>query len=228
MGATGPQGPPGSGVASFDDLAGSTCRAGEPQEGVLEVSYGDGGAVTLTCVAAALQELTVTLAGAGSGTVSSTPAGITCGTDCTESYVRGTSVQLRAIPDSQNLFGGWSGACTGTGLCTVAMNDVRNVTATFHQVAFLTVEVRNTTPSAVGSYGTSVVTGPNNFQCSKQGDGTQACSIAVPANMPVTFTAAPAVGNSFTRWSGGCIHSALQCTFAPPPGGTTLGATFDD
>ncbi|MGI8822522.1 MAG: sulfatase family protein, partial [Acidimicrobiia bacterium] len=41
-------------------------------------------------------DLTVTRAGTGSGTVRSTPAGIKCGTDCTESYASGTSVTLTA------------------------------------------------------------------------------------------------------------------------------------
>ena len=62
-----------------------------------------------------------------SGTVTSTPAGIDCGTDCTESYACGTSVQLHATPATGSLFGGWSGACTGTGACTVAVHDVRTV-----------------------------------------------------------------------------------------------------
>ena len=79
-----PPGPARRRGASFDDLDGTTCRVGETQQGVLDVSYGDGGVATLTCVATALQPLTVTLDGAPYGTVSSTTAGITCGTDCTE------------------------------------------------------------------------------------------------------------------------------------------------
>ena len=160
MGETGPQGPAGAGVASFDDLDGTTCRVGEPQQGVLEITYGAEGAVTLTCIPTALQPLTVTLAGAGSGTVTSTPAGIDCGTDCTESYAWERSVELRATPATGSLFGGWSGACTGTGTCTVAVQDVRAVTATFHASMTLRVEVRNTRSFAIGSYGTSHVTGP--------------------------------------------------------------------
>ena len=40
--------------------------------------------------------------------------GINCGTDCTESYARGTSVELRATSAPPNsYFLGWSGACTG-------------------------------------------------------------------------------------------------------------------
>jgi hypothetical protein len=73
--------------------------------------------------------LTVTKAGPGSGTVTSNPAGINCGNDCSESYDQGTSVTLTATPASGSTFGGWSGACSGTGTCVVIMNADIAVTA---------------------------------------------------------------------------------------------------
>ncbi|MGI8822848.1 MAG: InlB B-repeat-containing protein, partial [Acidimicrobiia bacterium] len=53
--------------------------------------------------------LTVSKAGTGSGTVTSNPAGVDCGTDCTEAYVSGTSVTLTATPVAGSTFAGWSG-----------------------------------------------------------------------------------------------------------------------
>ncbi len=79
--------------------------------------------------------LTVAKAGTGSGTVTSSPAGISCGSDCSESYSSGTSVTLTAAPAAGSAFGGWSGACTGTGTCGVAMTAARSVTATFNTTA---------------------------------------------------------------------------------------------
>ena len=76
--------------------------------------------------------LTVVRAGMGSGTVSSTPAGISCGTDCSEPYPNGTAVTLTATPAAGAVFGGWSGGCTGTGSCTVTMTVARTVNATFN------------------------------------------------------------------------------------------------
>jgi hypothetical protein len=78
------------------------------------------------------QTLTVTKGGSGSGTVTSVPAGISCGSDCSEAYASGTSVTLTAAPAAGSTFAGWSGACTGTGSCVVTMSAARAVTATFN------------------------------------------------------------------------------------------------
>ena len=58
--------------------------------------------------------LSVNKAGTGTGVVTSSPAGINCGSDCSESYNSGTSITLTATPDASSTFTGWSGACTGT------------------------------------------------------------------------------------------------------------------
>ena len=55
--------------------------------------------VTKTWVTTPTYLLSVTLAGDGSGTVSSSPTGIDCGTDCSETYDAGTLVTLTAIAD---------------------------------------------------------------------------------------------------------------------------------
>ena len=75
--------------------------------------------------------LSVTKAGTGSGTVTSIPSGIDCGDTCSASYDSGTLVTLTAIPDTGFTFTVWSGDCSGTGDCTVTMDAVKNVAATF-------------------------------------------------------------------------------------------------
>ena len=76
--------------------------------------------------------LTVLKSGTGSGTVTSSPVGINCGSDCSESYDQGTSVTLTATPASGSTFGDWSGSgCSGTGTCVVIMNTAIVVTAAF-------------------------------------------------------------------------------------------------
>ncbi|MCB1918368.1 MAG: S8 family serine peptidase [Candidatus Competibacteraceae bacterium] len=83
--------------------------------------------------------LTVDKAGAGSGTVSSNPAGINCGNQCQAEFAEGTTVNLTAIPDTGSVFDGWSGACTGTAACAVSMDGARNVTAAFTAVSALSL-----------------------------------------------------------------------------------------
>jgi len=68
---------------------------------------------------------------AGSGTVTSRPAGIDCGGTCVASFTAGTSVELVATPVAGFRFDGWNGACVGTASCQVAMTGAQSVTATF-------------------------------------------------------------------------------------------------
>lgn len=75
--------------------------------------------------------LSVTKAGTGTGTVSSNPAGISCGGTCSAAFAQGTTVALTATPDSGFSFAGWSGACSGTVACSVTMSANASVTATF-------------------------------------------------------------------------------------------------
>jgi len=75
--------------------------------------------------------LTVTLAGSGSGSASSSPAGIDCGATCTAGFSTGTTIMLTAAPDSGSTFAGWSGACRGTGSCSLTLSADQVVTATF-------------------------------------------------------------------------------------------------
>src|SRR5262249_15665991 len=75
--------------------------------------------------------LSITRAGSGSGSVVSNPAGISCGVDCLQQLAMGTSVVLTATADAGSKFTGWSGACSGTSTCTLAMTAARAVPATF-------------------------------------------------------------------------------------------------
>ncbi len=76
--------------------------------------------------------LTVSKSGTGSGLVGSDPAGLDCGTDCAAQYVADALISLKAVPDPDSLFTGWSGDCTGDAqVAQVVMATDRNCTANF-------------------------------------------------------------------------------------------------
>lgn len=80
--------------------------------------------------------VSVSKVGTGSGTVSSSPAGIACGATCGSSFGEGSRVTLTATPATGSTFTGWSGGgCSGTGTCSVTVNADTAVTATFAQGA---------------------------------------------------------------------------------------------
>jgi streptogramin lyase/subtilisin-like proprotein convertase family protein len=71
--------------------------------------------------------------GAGSGTVTSNPAGIDCGGSCVSSFDSGTSVLLTATPSAGSKFAQWQGCDSVSGnQCTVGIDTaITNVTARF-------------------------------------------------------------------------------------------------
>lgn len=100
---------------------------------------------TITC---ATYALTVSKAGTGSGTVASSPAGISCGTDCSQNYSSGTVVNLTASAAAGSTFVSWSGHadCVDG---SVTMTAARSCTATFNSAGPTSVTVQ-VTPSQTG------------------------------------------------------------------------------
>lgn len=87
-------------------------------------------------------DLKVLKMGLGSGTVTSSPAGIDCGSDCDETFGATVSVTLTATADGSSTFVGWdvdadadpgtTPDCAGTSTtCTVTMNVARSVRPVF-------------------------------------------------------------------------------------------------
>jgi hypothetical protein len=93
-------------------------------------------------------ELSVSLAGDGSGTVSA--VGISCPGTCFHSYPVGEEVSLEALAAAGSSFAGWSGGgCSGAGACLVTMASDRHVTATFTAIPVPAGESSPPAPSSL-------------------------------------------------------------------------------
>ncbi|WP_281184091.1 InlB B-repeat-containing protein [Trichlorobacter lovleyi] len=158
--------------------------------------------------------VSVTLAGTGSGSVASTPSGMTCsGDSCSGSYPAATWITLQATPADGSLFTGWSGTCSGTGSCTVQANSNASVTATFTAIQpTLTVTLS-------GSGSGSVTSSPSGISC----PGT--CAAQFDQNSTVTLAAAPSSSSSFTGWGGACSGTA-GCSVSMGTSDKSVTASF--
>jgi hypothetical protein len=80
--------------------------------------------------------LTVTFLGNGSGTVTSSPTGLSCASPsaCLAQFTSGSTVALTAAPNGGSVFGSWVGCDTPSNAnpCDVTMTSNRTVTVTFN------------------------------------------------------------------------------------------------
>lgn len=160
------------------------------------------------------QTLVVALAGTGVGRVTSAPAGIDCGSDCSEPFTTGAVVTLTALPQPGSTFARWSGGgCTGTGTCVVTMSAASSVTATFSSSAY------SLTVARAGTGVGTVASSPAGINCGSS------CSSPYAYGTTVTLTATPATGSSFTGWSGGGCSGTGTCTVSVTAA-TTVTASF--
>lgn len=130
----------------------------------------------------------------GSGTITSTPAGISCDTDCTEDYALNTQVTLTATVATGSTFLGWGGACSGTSSCQVTMSQAQNVTANFNVIPQVQLSVTKTGNGTVSST-------PTGINC-----GTD-CNESYSSFTTVSLNATPSTDNVFKGWTGGCSGS---------------------
>jgi hypothetical protein len=96
-------------------------------------------------------KLTINKTGTGTGTVSSAPAGIACGSSCQATFAAGAAVTLTAKPDANQSFLGWdSTVCTGNGACIFALTSNTVVHASFSPAPNIVFTTSSTQTGALG------------------------------------------------------------------------------
>jgi hypothetical protein len=170
------------------------------------------------CGTTVAASFTLNLSRTGSGTITSSPAGISCGSDCTQAYTSGTVVNLTAAPAAGFTFAGWSGTACANGIVTMSSNIT--CTAVFNLTTY------TLTVSRAGTGAGTVTSNPAGINC-----GT-ACAASLSSGTAVTLTATPASGSTFGGWSGACTAAGsvtmtgnMSCTATFNSSGYALTTT---
>lgn len=154
--------------------------------------------------------LEIRKAGNGKGTVTSTPYGISCDNNCTESsaeFSNSEAVTLTASASSDSTFTGWSGdSCSGVGPCNLVMDQAHSVIATF---SLNEIEKHTLTVVKLGD-GTGVVTStPSGISCDES--CTQS-SADFNSGTVIQLHATASENSTFVGWSGGRCEGSENCS----------------
>jgi RTX calcium-binding nonapeptide repeat (4 copies)/Divergent InlB B-repeat domain len=183
--------------------------------------------------------LTINLAGTGSGTVTSAPAGISCPGDCSQGYV--DIPRLNITPPVVTLtakssgllstFAGWTNCPAPSGTtCTVNMDSASveaangiTITATFNFFPIGPIVFTSDLAVTKAGTGTGIVTSvPAGFDCGAD------CTNTYPDGLVVSLTATPDLGSVVSSWGDVCAGTSptLPCAVTIGPEDKTASAAF--
>jgi hypothetical protein len=198
----------------------------EPSATQCKVKMSAARTVTATFSPVGVAALAVEKKGSGTGTVTSSPTGINCGTTCSAQFETGKLVKLTATPGSGSKAATWSGCdAVAAGVCEVTVSASRTVTATFE------AETRALKVNKAGSGAGTVTSLPTGINCGST------CEASFAVGTLVKLTGAPASGSKAATWTGCDAVASGVCevtvsaakevtaTFEPeptPPGPKTL------
>ncbi|MEI6696278.1 MAG: hypothetical protein WCO13_09425 [Bacteroidota bacterium] len=142
--------------------------------------------------------LTISKTGADGvgGRITSSPAGIDCGSTCSYLFPAGTTVVLTSTPIASATFSGWSGAATGTSsTASIDMTNNKSVAARF---------TYSLTVSKTGSGSGTVTSTPAGISCGAT------CAASYDAGSLVSLSASAAPGSVFSGWSGAATGTSTS------------------
>ncbi len=143
------------------------------------------------------QQLRLSLAIAGQGSVSSDVPGLDCAASCATDWDAGSLVELMAHPRGGQRFVRWSGACAGSAPCDLTLDAAKSVTALF-------------APQRLGIV-VSVV-GKGRVAGAGAPCAASRCARSARSYTPVRLRATPAAGWRLAGWSGACAGRSATCT----------------
>lgn len=171
------------------------------------------GTATFTTVGPTPRTLTVGVT--GSGSVTSSPAGISCPGTCSASFPNGTAVTLTPAAGAGSTFTGWSNGCTGTGTgaCVVTLNANATVNEAFTPVASGNLVVTVASSPATVTAGRAA---QETYTVTNTGDGSET-NAGLVINFPPGSTI---VSNDPSQGTCTVGPASLTCSFG------TTGGTF--
>ncbi len=192
----------------YDGDSNENCIYDNPQSGLWYVMIqGNNFYTGVSLTAQIKQEIKhkLSVSRTGSGTIySSNRGGISCGNDCSQSYLEGTSVTLDTNAATGWQFTGWGGSyCSGSGLCSVSMSAARSVSANFTRLPANDPPVWNGLTDRVVTPGQTL---------------TVSLSATDPENDSLTYsvlTSGPRVSGNTLTWTpttGSVGHHSIKLT----------------
>jgi hypothetical protein len=160
----------------------------------------------------------VEMDGAGSGLLTSSPAGIRCPGSCSMQVEPGTIVALTSSANATSRFDGYGGAtCHGT-TCNFVASAAAKIFASFSSTVITATHTLTVTAAGDGA----IVSSPSGISC----PGT--CSASFQESATVLLTATAASGSTFTGWSGACAGTGGCSISLGGDAATTATFTADD
>lgn len=169
--------------------------------------------------------LSVSMGGTGSGTVTSSPAGISCTSGlCTGNFPQGTTVTLTAAAAGGSAFTAWGSPCSGNApTCQVTLSSATQIDATFALANSLTITLNAASHSggcdflnrcwSAGYNAGHVSTNPNWGTCTNVSSPTVTCTFAIPVATTITLTETVDFSlQAFQGWGGDCTGTQPTCT----------------
>lgn len=156
----------------------------------------DANNISIPLQATTLRLITIVKEGDGTGSVTSLPAGITCGSTCSAGFVDGIDVQLIAAPDTGMVFAQWDGTCSGA-TCTIPSPTDGLAYSSFANANDKKI---NLTFAGTGHGNVVVYAGPVPQECYSD------CTIYVASGTQVLlYGESP---STFAGWTGDCTGTA--------------------